>query len=337
MTHLSLFSGIGGLDIAAQWAGFRTVGLCEYADYPYMVLQKRFPGVPIWRDIRTLTGEDFYEQTGRRTVDVVSGGFPCQPFSVAGKRLGKDDDRYLWPEMCRVISEIRPAWVVGENVAGIVSMVEPVGEPELVRAELTIRTDSEVRVYDQRKRYVLAGIVEDLERIGYAVQPFIIPAAGVGANHRRERVAIIAHAARELLDRRFPRAEPPGIARFADGGTDVSDPRRAGREKLHLAAVANRQGYPSGPDASGRAERPAQPRLGRMDDGIPARLDGCGRAIRNPAAQSAVVGHRAYDPDGGGGNPAPGRSAEMPGKRGSPRAVLPDFCGDCGGNGGRQK
>ena len=124
---------------------------------------------------------------------------------------------------------------------------------------------------------------------------------------------------------------------FADGGTDVPDPHRAGREKLHLAAVANRQGYPSGPDASGRAERPAQPRLGRMDDGIPARLDGCGRAIRNPAAQSAVVGHRASDPEGGGGNPAPGRSAEMPGKRGSPRAVLPDFCGDCGGNGGRQK
>ncbi len=197
MTHLSLFSGIGGLDIAAQWAGFRTVGLCEYADYPYRVLQKRFLGVPIWRDIRTLTGEDFYERTGLRTVDVVSGGFPCQPFSVAGKRLGKDDDRYLWPEMCRVISEVRPAWVVGENVAGIVSMVEPVGEPELVCAELTLRTDSEVRVYDQRKRYVLAGIVEDLERIGYAVQPFIIPAAGVGANHRRERVAIIAHADRE--------------------------------------------------------------------------------------------------------------------------------------------
>lgn len=197
MTHLSLFSGVGGLDIAAQWAGFQTVGLCEYADYPYMVLQKRFPDVPIWRDIRTLTGDDFYERTGLRTVDVVSGGFPCQPFSVAGKRLGKDDDRYLWPEMCRVISEIRPAWVVGENVAGIVSMVEPVGEPELVRAELTLRTDSEVRVYDQRKRYVLAGIVEDLERIGYAVQPFIIPAAGVGANHRRERVSIIAHADRE--------------------------------------------------------------------------------------------------------------------------------------------
>lgn len=197
MTHLSLFSGIGGLDIAAQWAGFRTVGLCEYADYPYRVLQKRFPDVPIWRDIRTLTREDFYERTGLRTVDVVSGGFPCQPFSVAGKRLGKDDDRYLWPEMCRVISEIRPAWVVGENVAGIVSMVEPVGEPELVRAEFAFGEDQEIRVYDQRERYVLAGIVEDLERIGYAVQPFIIPAAGVGANHRRERVAIIAYADRE--------------------------------------------------------------------------------------------------------------------------------------------
>ncbi len=193
LTHLSLFSGVGGLDIAAHWAGFKTVGLCEWADYPHEILHKRFPDVPIWRDIRTLTGGDFYDRTGLRTVDIISGGFPCQPFSIAGKRKGRDDDRYLWPEMCRVISEIRPTWVIGENVAGILSMVEPVGEAELVGADIAIGENTEVRIYDQRERYTLENILQDLERIGYSVQPFIIPAAGVGANHRRERIAIVGY------------------------------------------------------------------------------------------------------------------------------------------------
>ena len=163
LTHLSLFTGIGGLDLAAEWAGFRTVGQCEWADYPRAVLEKHWPGLPRWRDIRTLTGDDFFAKTGLRTVTVLSGGFPCQPFSTAGKRRGKDDDRYLWPEMLRVIQEIRPAWVVGENVAGIVSMA-------------------------------LDTVLSDLESIGYACQAFVIPACAVDAPHRRDRTDILAYA-----------------------------------------------------------------------------------------------------------------------------------------------
>ena len=162
LNHLSLFSGIGGLDIAAEWAGFCIAGQCEWADYPTKVLEKHWPDVPRWRDIRTLTKESFYERTGLRTVDIVSGGFPCQPFSVAGKRNGKNDDRYLWPEMLRVIAELRPRWVVGENVAGIVNLA-------------------------------LEDVLSNLEAEGYESRAIIIPACAVDAPHRRDRVAIVAY------------------------------------------------------------------------------------------------------------------------------------------------
>lgn len=119
--------------------------------------------MPRWRDIRSVTKESFTKKTGLQTVDLISGGFPCQPFSVAGKQRGKEDDRYLWPQMLRVIKEIRPTWVLGENVAGIVRMA-------------------------------LDQVLSDLENQGYTTIPFIIPACGVNAPHRRERVFILAHS-----------------------------------------------------------------------------------------------------------------------------------------------
>ena len=210
LTHLSLFTGIGGLDLAAEMAGFRTVGQCEWADYPTKVLEKHWPGVPRWKDIHALTGGDFYARTGMRTVDVISGGFPCQPFSVAGKRRGKEDDRYLWPEMLRVIEEIRPSWVVGENVAGIVSMA-------------------------------LDTVLSDLERIGYSARAVIIPAAAVDAAHRRDRCAIVAYADYGQRNDTDKKIQSRWLATY-NSREDVSDAKsiglqgdRASREQVSVS------------------------------------------------------------------------------------------------------
>lgn len=208
--HFSTFSGIGGLDLAAERAGFRTVGQCEWAEYQTKVLEKHWPTAPRWRDIRDVTKESFYERTGLRTVDVISGGFPCQPFSIAGKQRGTEDDRYLWPELFRVIQEIRPAWVVCENVVGIVNME-------------------------------LDNALSDLESIGYATQAFIIPACAVDAPHRRDRCAIIAHANGDIGGPR--RTEPAGQQReagVADGSTDVVHAYGERREEFEPSAVANK-------------------------------------------------------------------------------------------------
>jgi DNA (cytosine-5)-methyltransferase 1 len=156
-THLDLFSGIGGFALAAKWNGYRTVGFCDNEPYAQAVLKKHWPEVPCHKDIREVRGELY------AGVTLLTGGFPCQPFSVAGKQRGKDDNRYLWPEMLRVIQEAKPAWIIGENVAGIVNLA-------------------------------LDQVCADLEGQGYEVEPIIVPACAVDAPHRRDRVWIVGHS-----------------------------------------------------------------------------------------------------------------------------------------------
>ena len=163
MNHASLFSGIGGFDLAAEWTGWNNVFNCEWEEFPRKVLKHHFPNAKQYEDIK-----DFNANEYRGRVDVLSGGFPCQPFSAAGLRKGTEDERHLWPEMLRVVGECQPRWVVGENVRGLVSWSDGL---------------------------VLETCYSDLEALGYSVQSFIIPACAAGnAPHRRDRVWIIANS-----------------------------------------------------------------------------------------------------------------------------------------------
>ena len=155
MRVLDLFSGIGGFSLAAHWMGWETVAFCERDKFCQQVLRKHWPNVPIYDDIISFDNPP--------AADLVCGGYPCQPFSQAGKRKGNDDDRALWPAMLAVIAKVRPTWVVAENVAGHISLG-------------------------------LDDVLADLEAEGYATWPLVIPACAVGAPHRRDRVWIVAHA-----------------------------------------------------------------------------------------------------------------------------------------------
>lgn len=165
-THIDLFSGIGGFAIAAERCGWKTVAFCEREKFCQRVLRKHWPSVPIIDDIHELDGREY------RGVSLITGGFPCQPFSQAGQQRGADDDRALWPEMLRVITEARPRFVLGENVAGIINLE-------------------------------LDGVLSSLEAEGYSVGAVVVPACAVDARHRRDRVWIIG--ADNLADPNDPR------------------------------------------------------------------------------------------------------------------------------------
>ena len=292
-THLDLFSGIGGFALAAQAAGYTTIGFSEIDEYATRLLKQHWPEVPNYGDIRNVRGVH---------ADLITGGFPCQPFSGAGKRRGAEDDRHLWPEMCRVIDDAKPAWVIGENVSGIINME-------------------------------LDGVLSDLESLGYSAWPFVVPAVALDARHRRDRVWIVAYAGHLC---RWRRAEPNGQehAATANGCENLADAKLAGLERQRIAggsdtrrtrperanesaasrgavADAMRRGRPGqgqSDDASNPAtaiERQAtesfnggkphvwkpEPELGRVANGIPNRahrLRGLGNAIVPQIAEAFI-------------------------------------------------
>ena len=249
LTHLSLFSGIGGIDIAAEKAGFITVGQCEQAEYPLKVLSKHWSKVPKWSDVNELSAKSFRDRTGIDRPTLISGGFPCQPFSVAGNQKGEEDSRYLWPSMLSVITSLTPDWVIGENVPGIIPKA---GE----------------------------SICKDLEHAGYSVGIFNIEAACIGANHRRARIFFVAHAnsAWELQPQ-------GGIEKFRErlgnSSQNVSDSdnrsrvMRGNREfsatsKPERAGDYNRRGTQ---EHEPRKWGQPEPGMGRVVDGISVRMD----------------------------------------------------------------
>lgn len=186
LTHGSLFSGIGGFDLAAEWAGFTNVFHADNNDFCRQALECQFPNSDSYADITTT---DFSKYRDRITV--LTGGFPCQPFSLAGKRKGAADDRYLWPAMLGIIQTMRPTWVIGENVIGIASMVLP-GEVTAVEEQATLQIEDHQIIEIEQQPFVIDRICEDLEQAGYSVQPIVIPACGIGAPHKRDRVWFVA-------------------------------------------------------------------------------------------------------------------------------------------------
>ena len=308
LTHLDLFSGIGGFALAAQWMRYQTVQFVEWDKFCQKVLAKNFPGVPIHSDIKDFDGTKY------AGVDLLTGGFPCQPASCAGRRAGTSDDRWLWPEMLRVIRDAQPEWIVGENVGGLITL-----EDGLVFEHLLV----------------------DLENEGYEVQPIIIPACAVNAPHRRDRVWIVAHAERggrdagrdsgnrvsgswdnkesgqfgELAglgscqtdrnaqdsdndrDRGGSDGTPRGSecalqAQGSDCGADGNANCRGASQLKEIRSVSQRKSTERGGCLWSEHWLEVATRLCRVDDGIPPVLD---RVARVKALGNAIVPQVAYE------------------------------------------
>jgi DNA (cytosine-5)-methyltransferase 1 len=196
MKHGSLFSGIGGFDLASEWMGWDNIFHCEINPFGQKLLKQYWPNSITYADI---TKTDFTIHRGN--IDILTGGFPCQPYSMAGKRKGKEDDRHLWPEMLRAIREIQPTFIVGENVFGLVNW---------------------------NGGMVFNEVQADLEAEGYEVTPFILPACAVGAPHRRERIWFVAYSNKCAT-------RPPGKSNGLNGkGSNYNDEQKERREQAEL-------------------------------------------------------------------------------------------------------
>ncbi len=244
MRHLSVFSGIGGDSLGLKWAGMETVAFCENDKKCQLVLKKHWPGVPIFDDIRELNAkklEHLYP------IDIISGGFPCQPFSSAGKQKGTEDDRHLWPEYFRLIQEIRPRWVIAENVAGIQSIYEFNLFSEMEGK--TYRTKQAARAHfrgisRRTGKGFLSMVVDQLKGIGYEVSdPFIIPACAVNAPHRRDRVWIVGYSKHNGLPSTKVKRGFEKTSRGASQGEDKTfkSPRASGPGDNGNVANTNHQ------------------------------------------------------------------------------------------------
>ena len=245
MKVLDLFSGIGGFSLGLEWAGMSTVAFCERDPYCTTILKKHWPDTPVHSDVRNLDGKDY-----ANSIDVVCGGFPCQPFSTAGLKRGSEDDRHLWPEMLRVIRESKPRWVIGENVSGFINMA-------------------------------LDDVSLDLESEGYEVRPFVLPACAVDARHRRDRVFIIAHVAHTDEHRleEHGHGEPAEFSKASQRPTHVAHAHNEGlqgwsqtRDSASEGEITIEQSSRFGESCRGRYW-PAEPTIPRMAHGVPNRVD----------------------------------------------------------------
>jgi len=254
MTHASLFSGIGGFDLAAEWMGWENLFHCEWNPFGQRVLKHHFPNSISYNDI---TKTDFSIHRGQ--VDILTGGFPCQPYSSAGKRLGKADERHLFPHMLRCIKEVKPRWVVGENVRGLVNW---------------------------NGGLVFNEVYDDLEREGYEVQSFLIPAAGVNAPHQRYRIWFIAYSKLHEVnntntrtssnkERDVRRREESNVSNslYSNGNATNSNTTRIYEQ--HIASESNKKKQFSRTSFERRdfSLFPTKPTICGGDDGISRELD----------------------------------------------------------------
>jgi len=248
MKHGSLFSGIGGFDLAAQWVGWENIFHCEWNPFGQKVLNHYWPNAESFTDI---TKTDFTKYAN--TIDILTGGFPCQPYSVAGKRKGKEDDRHLWPEMLRAIREIKPRYIVGENVSGLVS-------------------------WD--RGLVFEKVQTDLEAEGYKVQAVLLPACAVDAPHRRDRVWFVAYSGSLRQHTRRPRESLPRDCAKSEKRviTNPSSIELQG-SKQHRSIgnsgqIKRKGGQFSGSICSKWQNFPTQSPICNGNDGLSSRLDG---------------------------------------------------------------